>query len=74
MQNSLTVLDENAEKFGWEGGFRELSSDDLIFIRKIISEVISWEQKEPGYTGPLRNEWCLERVRVKNLNQSTRKT
>lgn len=33
-QNILTVLGRNAEKFGREA-FRELSSDDLIFLRKI---------------------------------------
>lgn len=41
------LLGGNAEEFGREG-FRKLSSDDLIFLRK-ISEVISWEQGERGW-------------------------
>lgn len=41
------LLGGNAKKFGREG-FGELSSYDFLFLRKIRSEVISWEQGEHG--------------------------
>ena len=42
------LIGGNAEKFGREG-FRKLSSDDLILLRKIRSEVTSGKQQEQGW-------------------------
>lgn len=48
-KDMLTILlDGNAEEFGREE-FRKLSTDDLIFLRKIRSEVIPREQGEQGW-------------------------